>query len=105
MSSILNVISLPPEWFEELLQELDEESSRCSGIRWLAAPLPANPELLLLFCGIEYMGITPRLVPGTGPPGEFFPNVFSFGAGNGGGDFVDAGTDLDKTSGKFVAAD
>lgn len=86
-------------------EELDEESSACSGIRWLSAPLRANPELLVLvlFCGTEYMGMTPRLVPGTGPPGEFFPNVFSLGAGNGGGDFADAGTDLDKTSGKFVA--
>lgn len=59
MSSILKVISLPPEWFE-LLLELEDELSRCNGFRWL----PLSPAAPLPFCGIEYMGMVPRLVPG-----------------------------------------
>lgn len=111
MSSILKVISLPPEWFELLLHELEDELSRCKGCSCALCFLRSLLLLLVLavaFCGIEYMGRTPRLVPGSGPtaaaaPVRLLPNVLSLGAGNRGGDTGKdlPGTDLDSTSGRL----
>lgn len=113
MSSILKVISLPPEWFELLLHELEDELSRCKGCScgfcFLRSLLLLLLVLAVAFCGIEYMGRTPRLVPGSGPtaaaaaPVRLLPNVLSLGAGNRGGDTGKdlPGTDLDSTSGRL----
>lgn len=92
MSSILNVISLPPEWFELL----DDELSLCNGACGC-----------VFLCGIEYMGMAARLGPGIASEDDvpataamgLLPNVFILGAGMGGG--ATATIDLESTSGKL----